>query len=394
MDAGCRFSDVSRRDSSEKSTRRQSPAVHDSISLSASRSTDHRMWVLKNLTDLLHHTFSSQFVFPVLGHEDPNPGLGQTYKEVADLWGHWLPTESLDTFSKGGYYTFEQKAKKLRIVALNTNLYVETDGKEDDPGGQWEWLRTVLDKSRKNKETVYIVGHIPPGVDERQSGVFLAPQASFQEKFNKKYVQMVRKYSDIIVGQFFGHLHSDTFRIIYGENGAPVSWLFIAPALSPRRTPSGANNPGIRLYKFDTISGQVLDYEQFYLNLVSANQRHQAEWLAEYNLTSYYGLPDVTAATLSDLAERFITQEGAPLFARYYRVNSVRQPSSSDPAGCDASCTLSHYCAITRVDYTEFHSCLEAETSAFSARAASTAAAPALLWLLLAAAAAAACRPS
>ncbi|XP_063221115.1 acid sphingomyelinase-like phosphodiesterase 3b [Bacillus rossius redtenbacheri] len=230
----------------------------DSISLAASRSSDHRLQVLKNLTDLLRHTFSSQFVFPVLGHEDPNPGLGQSYGEVADLWSHWLPTESLLTFSKGGYYTFEQKAKKLRIVALNTNLYVESDGQEDDPGGQWGWLRKVLDQARKNKETVYIVGHIPPGVDERQSGVFLAPQASFQEKYNKKYVQMVRKYSDIIVGQFFGHLHSDTFRIIYSDNGTPVSWLFVAPALSPRRTPSGANNPGIRLYKFDTISGQVM----------------------------------------------------------------------------------------------------------------------------------------
>jgi len=37
----------------------------------------------------------------------------------------------------------------------------------------------------------------------------------------------------------------------------PVSWIFIAPSVSPKRTSGGANNPGLRLYKFDTDTGQV-----------------------------------------------------------------------------------------------------------------------------------------
>ncbi|XP_063217547.1 acid sphingomyelinase-like phosphodiesterase 3b [Bacillus rossius redtenbacheri] len=346
----------------------------DGASYTGGRSSDHQLQVLKNLTDLLRHTFSSQFVFPVLGHEDPNPGLGQSYGEVADLWSHWLPTEALNTIGRGGYYTFEQKGKKLRLVALNTNVYVKGGilSFDDDPIGQWNWLENVLDKSRKSKETVYLVGHIPPGVDERQSGALVTPQASFQEKFNRQYLRLVRKYSDIIVGQFFGHLHSDSFRIIYADTGRPVSWMFIAPALSPRRIPSGANNPGLRLYKFNTDTGQVLDYVQYYLDLVAANQRGQADWQQEYNLTNYYGLGEVSAASLNELAESFITPEGSQLFAKYYRANSVQQPYSSDPRNCDLSCTFNHYCAVTRVDYAEFQSCLEAETSAFSARTSRT----------------------
>lgn len=31
----------------------------------------------------------------------------------------------------------------------------------------------------------------------------------------------------------------------------------MAPALTPRRINGGANNPGLRLYKFDTDTGQV-----------------------------------------------------------------------------------------------------------------------------------------
>lgn len=36
-----------------------------------------------------------------------------------------------------------------------------------------------------------------------------------------------------------------------------MSWIFIAPSVSPKRTYGGANNPGLRLYKFDTDTGQV-----------------------------------------------------------------------------------------------------------------------------------------
>jgi sphingomyelin phosphodiesterase acid-like 3 len=66
-------------------------------------SGEHQLEVLKNLTHLLRHTFSSQFVFPVLGHDDPNPGLhfGQGYRDVANHWRHWLPTEAIQTFNKG-----------------------------------------------------------------------------------------------------------------------------------------------------------------------------------------------------------------------------------------------------------------------------------------------------
>jgi hypothetical protein len=61
---------------------------------------------------------------------------------------------------------------------------------------------------------VYIVGHTPPGVDDREVGV-----SGLAEQHNARYMQIVRQYADMIRGQFFGHWHSDTFRIIYNDNG-------------------------------------------------------------------------------------------------------------------------------------------------------------------------------
>lgn len=75
---------------------------------------------------------------------------------------------------------------------------------------------------------VYIVGHIPPGSDERQMGAQPNGHTTFSEKNNLRYLQLVRKYSSIILGQFFGHLHSDSFRIIYNDNGKGYAFFIHA----------------------------------------------------------------------------------------------------------------------------------------------------------------------
>ncbi|KAF4518306.1 hypothetical protein B566_EDAN005875 [Ephemera danica] len=134
-----------------------------------------------------------------------------------------------------GYYSIEQKVRKLRLVALNTNLYARKGGNrlqalhpetaassslggDDDPGGQWAWLEAVLDKCMRSRETVYLIGHAAPGADERHTNGN-GHEGPFQERYNQRYLQIVRKYASIIVGQFFGHLHADTFRVVYNEHG-------------------------------------------------------------------------------------------------------------------------------------------------------------------------------
>jgi hypothetical protein len=58
-----------------------------------------------------------------------------------------------------------------------------------------------------------------PGSDERQIGIMPNGHSTYTEKNNAKYLRTIRKYSSIIQGQFFGHLHSDSFRIVYNDMG-------------------------------------------------------------------------------------------------------------------------------------------------------------------------------
>jgi hypothetical protein len=77
---------------------------------------------------------------------------------------------------------------------------------------------------------VYIVGHMPPGSDERQFGANSNNgHTTYSEKNNIKYLRLIRTYSSIIQGQFFGHLHSDSFRIVYDDGkffSSSLSYIF------------------------------------------------------------------------------------------------------------------------------------------------------------------------
>ncbi|XP_043478647.1 acid sphingomyelinase-like phosphodiesterase 3b [Leptopilina heterotoma] len=349
----------------------------DALSHAAGMSEELRLQSLKNLTDLLSHTFTEQFVFPVLGHED----LGLNFTQLANLWKHWLPQEALSTFKNTGFYTIEQWKENYRLIFLNTNLWLNVGSVIDnrvpqrstntaatdnssDPLGQWEWFQSILEAARKKRETVYIVGHSPPGVDEREHGA-----GGLKEKHNTRYLQLVRQYADIIRGQFFGHWHSDTFRVIYSDTGSPVSWIMMAPSITPYRA-GGPNNPGLRLYQFEKKSGQVIDYKQYYLNLPEANSIRSAYWNIEYSLLKHYELKEISALTLHDLADRF-TQSNDNAFVRYYAANTVSLPREVEEIwGCggalNGGCALQHYCSVTRLDTDSYSNCVHSYAYALS----------------------------
>lgn len=53
------------------------------------------------------------------------------------------------------------------------------------------------------------MGHAAPGSDSRYNSIAI--------ESNEKYLSTVRRHAKIIAGQFFGHLHADTFRVIYDK---------------------------------------------------------------------------------------------------------------------------------------------------------------------------------
>lgn len=69
------------------------------------------------------------------------------------------------------------------------------------------------------------------------------------------YIAVVLIYCNIT---FNFHLQMMFIFDFYDLTGFPISRMFIAPSLTPRRSSSGLNNPGVRLYKIEIDTGQVI----------------------------------------------------------------------------------------------------------------------------------------
>uniref|UniRef100_A0A5F8GJU1 Calcineurin-like phosphoesterase domain-containing protein n=1 Tax=Monodelphis domestica TaxID=13616 RepID=A0A5F8GJU1_MONDO len=181
--------------------------------------------IVKRLTDLLLLVFPDTTVYATLGNHDfyPKDQLpaksNVIYSYIADLWRPWLDYKSISQFKKGAFYyqNLPGPNSNGQIVVLNTNLYYEKNGAENrlnDPGKQFQWLDTVLSEAFQDGKKVYIIGHMPPGFFEKTRN-----KAWFRPNFNKRYMEIIKKHYRVIEGQFFGHHHTDSFRMFYDDKG-------------------------------------------------------------------------------------------------------------------------------------------------------------------------------
>ncbi|KAE8602330.1 hypothetical protein XENTR_v10013950 [Xenopus tropicalis] len=224
--------------------------------------------VIGNMTSTIRSLLPDLLVFPALGNHDywPQDQLpvkeSEVYTAVAEFWKPWLTEEALSTFRKGGYYSQIYKSNKsahsLRIISLNTNLYYTPNKvtvNMTDPANQFEWLEDTLKISRQNNEKVYIIAHVPVGYLP-----FARLTPAMRETFNERLVKIFRNYSDVITAQFYGHTHRDSIMVLLDEKEKPVGSVFVTPAVTPIRSAleTDSNNPGFRLYQYDTTDYHLL----------------------------------------------------------------------------------------------------------------------------------------
>ncbi|XP_028340418.1 acid sphingomyelinase-like phosphodiesterase 3b isoform X1 [Physeter macrocephalus] len=364
--------------------------------------------IVERLTELIREAFPDTKVYAALGNHDFHPknqfpaGSNNIYNQVAELWRPWLSNESIALFKEGAFYSEKLPGPSAagRIVVLNTNLYYSNNEQTAgmaDPGQQFQWLDDVLTNASRAGEMVYIIGHVPPGFFEKTRN-----KAWFREGPNQEYLKVVRKHHRVIAGQFFGHHHTDSFRMFYDDAGAPISVMFLTPGVTPWKTTlpgvvNGANNPGIRVFEYDraTLSlqeEQILEEDQkpgfpvnfgmskwhpgenaegrdswvfklefqkadmvtYFLNLSQANAQGAPRWELEYRVTKAYGVPDAGARSMHAALGRIASDHGA--LQRYYVYNSV----SYDTRACDEACQAEHVCALREVAFDGYAACLRA----------------------------------
>lgn len=191
---------------------------------------------------------------------------------------------------------------------------------------------------------VLILGHIPPGFSERGSG----GEFFRNKEQNDDYLKTFEDFGEIIMGHFYGHAHTDSFKLSK-NSGA----MFLTPSLCEM-----SRNPAMgRRFHFDDATKVILSYDQYWVDLSVANQQKQLNWLLEYSTDqSPYNLKDLTLKSMTEFVERLKTNN--KLFEDYYKFNMASYPQ----APCILSCKKVQFCALQYTYYDDFHKCIDSKT--------------------------------
>jgi endopolyphosphatase len=162
-------------------------------------------------------------IVPNIGNNDVMPhnifekGPNRWTEILSKLWKHFIPEEQRHTFMQGGWFESEVIPNKLSVFSLNTLYFFDSNNAVDgcaqksEPGyQQMEWLRVQLQIIRERGMKAILMGHVPPA----RSG----DKQAWDESCWQKYTLWLRKYRDVVVGSFYGHMNIDHFMLQDSED--------------------------------------------------------------------------------------------------------------------------------------------------------------------------------
>jgi sphingomyelin phosphodiesterase acid-like 3 len=200
-----------------------------------------------------------------------------------------------------------QHARLLIVDDLfQSKKYQTCGGKEDASGAQAQnaWLKSELDKARRDHENIWVMGHIPPGVDpyatiSRMRNVCGGKDAdSFLS--SDDLADTLAGYGDVIRLAIFAHTHMDEMRLLTPAGGGeakPVA-LKMVPSISP----VDGNNPSFTIATVDPVTATLRDYRV----IAASNQTGvETKWEEEYDYAKAYHRPAYAAADVKALIGEF-----------------------------------------------------------------------------------------
>jgi hypothetical protein len=325
------------------------------------------------LTQRIREQFPHVPIYPALGNEDSYCGdyqlqpKGEFLRRTAETWKGLLRNRQdeqafMQTFLPGGYYTASAPGtSKHRIVVLNT-VFFSTDYRnqcgdpKDDPGGeQLRWLAAQLQDATAKGDKVWLVYHIPYGIDAYNSVISKGGNAVekvislWQPGYTKSFLAMLDQYRDTILAMLAGHTHMDYFRLGPENNtGRPAPFLLVTPGISP----IFGNNPLLHILSYDRSRFSLLDYSAHRLDLTAGSS---AQWKEEYRFSLTYRLFPINELALKTLS-RSLKEDAQTraTFVDYY--NGRGNPAM--PQMTQRTWPL-YWCAIEYLTPGPFQGCVE-----------------------------------
>ncbi|MES0881570.1 metallophosphoesterase [Roseibium sp. SCP14] len=286
--------------------------------------------------------------------------LSGTREMVRKLVGSELLTPGFDkTYSAGGYYVAQHpQLSDTKILVLNDVLWSEkyrnACGEGGDTAGHdmLNWLRDQLSRQEAAGGKVWLVHHIPWGIDAFSTNRSSKTECTaktvpfLREPFSTEFLNILRKFSATVTTSIAGHTHMDDYRLLSGAGSVPLIAQKIVPAISPIYH----QNPGFSVAGFTSGEAAIVDFSTYALgNLESASLSVPGEWREEYVFSETYGLSKYSTQSVAELIAAIEHGgEAETKYRLYFQVGHGNLPSEDMSA---------YLCAMKALEPDSFARC-------------------------------------
>ncbi len=231
---------------------------------------------------------------------------------AADLRGR-EQTQARASFAADGSYRVALPAPfvNTRLLVLNnlfeSSNYQSCGGKADraPAAAQIGWLKAQLNEARAKKEKLWVMAHIPPGVNSyataRKWRALCAGGEPQMFLASETLPEVLAGYGDVIRLVIFAHTHMDELRLLAPASSGAAQ-KNVAVKMVASISPIHGNNPSFTLATIDPKSSVLDDYRV----IVASNRTGvDAAWSEEYDFRKTFGKPAFTAEAVRDLIAGF-----------------------------------------------------------------------------------------
>lgn len=332
---------------------------------------DYRRFAVKTVEYVLTQiraTLPGTPVYATLGNNDSGCGdyrLDSHDAFLADLAPAFLadlpPTEQLQ--ARADFSAFGDYSAPLPSPFLHTRLILLDDlyesahyaGCSGTPSPapasqQLAWLARQLAEARAHGEKIWLLGHIPPGIDPFSTALHMRDICAGQQPdlflSSTALADTLAPYGEQLALVLFAHTHMDEIRLMQPAAGAHTP---IAVKMIPSISPINGNRPSFTLARIDPATATLADYSVF-----SASGRSGASWSLAYNFRQTYHLPGFSSATAAQLVAALRADTAASTAAsKAYLLHY----SSPELAPLLAAVWPQYTCALSNLDPASYHAC-------------------------------------
>ena len=214
------------------------------------------------------------------------------------------------TWRAGGYYAMEHPTVPgTLVVVLNDILWSEryqaACGADGLAAGQaqMDWLTATLAADEAKGGRVWMVHHIPWGIDAYSTAHSKAETCAarvvpfMKPAFAVAFASAIRSHADRIDLSLSGHIHTDDYRLLFDAAGTPVAADKTVPAISPIY----GQNPAFQVFSYDRENGAPTDFTTIALANLPDLGPANGTWRESYAFASAYGLPGYSADAVAAL---------------------------------------------------------------------------------------------